>query len=331
MIPNKITDLIGNTPVLSLQLKNTKWKLILKLEKYNPWQSMKDRMALSMVNHAELNWYLKPWGTIIESSSGNTAIWLSIVSAQKGYKFIAIVDHHTAKNKIAIMKAYWAEIVYVYSNKGDWHVAVQEREILAKKMSTEIPNSYRTNQADNPANSQWYYDTLWNELIYQIDWKLDIFIWSIWTWWSLCGTARRLKENNKSINVYWVEPIGSVIFWGKDWPYYQSGSWNPGNVEIAQNIDYDIIDKWYKVSDKDAFTTAIFLAKKKWILVWWTSWGVLYQAIKIITWLPWVWTMCAILPDWWEKYLDTIFNEDWIKNKKLYNKNTEKILLDAII
>lgn len=135
MIGNNILDLIGHTPLLKLNMKMNNWKIYLKLEKFNPGQSMKDRMALNMIEQAEKRGDLKPGGTIIESSSGNTATGLAIVAAVKGYKFIAVVDHHASEDKIKIIKAYGGQIVMVGDSKKADEVAVVERENKALELS----------------------------------------------------------------------------------------------------------------------------------------------------------------------------------------------------
>lgn len=332
MYYNNILETIGNTPLVNLPLKlNKNWKLLLKIEKTNPWQSMKDRMAYNMVLDAERKWLIKSGGTIIESSSGNTGIGLSIVAAQRGYKFIAVVDHHASKDKIKIMRAYGAEIHFVESNKWEDEVAVEEREKLAKYLNELIPNSYWTQQADNPANAEAYYLTLWNEIINQTDWNFHAFIGSTGTWWSLSWTARRLKEYNSSIKIFGVEPEWSVIFWPPAHPYLQSGTWNPGNVLIWKNVDYSLIDKWFKVWDKEAFAMARILAKNNWMLIWWSAWWVLYQAIRIIQDIEWSWTLVALLWDWWEKYLDSIYDDKWMENHDLYDQNLEEFLSSLLL
>ena len=141
MIVNKVTDLIGNTPLFEIKMKNNDWKVYLKLEKFNPGGSMKDRMALNMIEQAEKDGRLKKGGTIVESSSGNTAIGLAIASAIKGYRFIAVVDHHASKEKIDMIKAYGGEIVVVGDNYGVDQVAVVEREKTAKRMADKNTRS----------------------------------------------------------------------------------------------------------------------------------------------------------------------------------------------
>ena len=217
MIAKKITDLIGNTPMLQLKMKNNNWNVYLKLEKFNPGGSMKDRMALNMIEQAEKKGLLKPGGTIIESSSGNTAIGLAIASAIKGYKFIAVVDHHASKEKIDMIKAYGGEIVVVGDGYGANEVAVIEREQTAKRMSEEIENSFFPNQADNFDNRSAYVHTLAKELIDELK-NIDAFYAAIGTGGSSCGTAIGLKNYNKDTLINVIEPDGSILFGGEGKP-----------------------------------------------------------------------------------------------------------------
>ena len=327
MYLTKTSELVGNTPLLELPLNIANdWHLLLKLEKFNPGQSMKDRMAINMVKQAELNGELKPGGIIIESSSGNTGVGLSIIAAERGYKFIAIVDHHAAKDKIAIMKAYGAQIIKVDSSKyAQNEVAVKEREALAKKLSEEIPNSVFLQQADNPANAEGY-TTLGMEIIKQTNGKISSLIGSVGTGGSLCGTARRLKEFNPEIEVIGVEPFGSVIFGGEEKPYFQSGTGNPGNVSIGKNVIYGLIDQGLKVSDEEAFNTARYLARTKGLLVGGAAGGVIYMAIQQLRQKLVSGHMVAIIADGGEKYLDTVFDDEWMQKNNLISNEVENNL-----
>lgn len=301
------------------------WRILLKLEKFNPGQSMKDRMALNMVNQAEIDGRLQPGGIIIESSSGNTATGLALVAAERGYRFIAVVDHHAAKDKIAIIKAYGGEIRFVDSSKyKENEVAVKEREILAAQLAQKIPNSIFLQQADNPANADGYYKTLGQEIIDETKGELSILIGSVGTGGSLSGTARKLKEHNPAIQVIGVEPYGSVIFGGPDLPYFQSGTGNPMNVEIGKNVDYSLIDRGMTVTDKEAFNTARYLAREKGIFVGGAAGGIIYKAIEVIREQMDTGMLVAIIADGGEKYLDTVFNDEWMSNRELIDLDIEE-------
>ncbi|MFH1284105.1 MAG: cysteine synthase family protein [Candidatus Peregrinibacteria bacterium] len=313
--------MIGGTPLLELPVRNPNWQLYLKMEKTNPGQSMKDRMALSMINGAEQRGNLKPGGTIIESSSGNTAIGLAMIAAARGYRFIAVVDHHAAKEKINIIRAYGGEVVYVGEGHAPDKVAVKEREEMAARLASEIPNSFFPNQADNPDNPVGY-GSLAQEIIEALV-NVRILIGSIGTGGSLCGTARALKKNDSSIKVAAVEPKGSVIFGGPDGPYFQSGTGNPGSVEIAGNVDRSVIDENHWASDKEAFNTARFLAKSKGILVGGSAGGVVYKALELTHSREGGGNMVALIPDGGERYISTLFNDDWMHTKQLLDISVE--------
>lgn len=310
-----IVSLIGNTPILSLDVINPKWRLYLKLEKFNPGQSMKDRMALSIIEDAEASGRLKPGGTIIESSSGNTGTSLAMIAAAKGYRFIAVVDHHASIEKIHVMKAYGAEIVFVPRTRADNEVAVREREEMARMISHNMPNSFFANQADNPANQKGY-QSLAQEILSVIP-DIDILIAAIGTGGSLCGTTRVLKQSIPSLKVIAVEPKGSTIFGHPGAPYYQSGSGNPSGADLPGNIDYGLIDHYFQASDIEAFNTARFMARNYGLLVGGSSGGVLYKALEYLSLSEESGTMLALMNDGGEKYISTLFNDEWMRDRCL--------------
>lgn len=325
MIANKITDLIGNTPMLELKMKNNDWKVYLKLEKFNPGGSMKDRMALNMINQAEIDGKLKKGGTIIESSSGNTAIGLAIASAIKGYKFIAIVDHHASKEKIDMIKAYGGEIVVVGDGYKANEVAVIEREKTAKRMSEEIENAFFPNQADNFNNRSAYVDTLACELLNDIP-TIDSFYAAIGTGGSACGTAIGLKKRNSKTQINVIEPDGSIIFGGEGKPYFQSGTGNPKDAPIPKIIDYSLIDKNFYAKDTEAFNTCRYFAKKYGLLIGGSAGGVLFKSLEDISSKKGNGNAVILLCDGGEKYLNNIFNDDWMQKNKLVDDSIEEKL-----
>lgn len=326
-IYSNILELIGNTPLLMLPVKNSQWELYLKMEKFNPGQSMKDRMALNMINQAENDGLLKPGGVIIESSSGNTAIGLAMVAAIRNYRFIAVVDHHASKEKIDIIKAYGGEIHYINGKYAKDEVAVAEREITAERLSKEIPNSFFPAQAHNLNNREAYPNSLGQELIDDLG-KVNILIAAVGTGGSLCGTAYRLKKQNPQIKIIAIEPKGSIIFGRLGGPYFQSGTGNPPGAEIPKNIDYDLIDENYCVTDQEAFNTSRYLARRKGILIGGSGGGVVYKALEKIKNMEdkKQGKMVVIIPDGGEKYLSTVFDDKWMEKNKLLDLSIEKYL-----
>ncbi|MEI2770829.1 MAG: cysteine synthase family protein [Candidatus Competibacter sp.] len=321
-----ITELVGNTPLLDLPVTSkNRWRLKLKMEKFNPGGSMKDRMARNMILQAEKDGKLVAGGTIIESSSGNTAIGLAMTAAERGYRFIAVVDHHASKGKIALIQAYGAEVRFIDSSRyAEDEVAVREREILAEKLSRDIPNAVFMQQADNSANAEAYYQTLGNELIEQTRGDITALIGSVGTGGSLCGTARRLKEYNHRIEVIGVEPKGSVIFGPPAHAYYQSGTGSPGNVSIGKNVRYDLIDKGEKVGDAEAFLMARALARKRGILIGGAAGGVLYIALKHLAQKTGEGVMVAIMAEGGEQCLATVHDDTWMQEKGFLNQDTQE-------
>jgi cystathionine beta-synthase len=323
MIVNKIIDLIGNTPLYEIKMKNNDWKVYLKLEKFNPGGSMKDRMALNMIEQAEKDGRLKPGGTIIESSSGNTAIGLAIASAIKGYKFIAVVDHHASKEKIDMIKAYGGQIKVVGDGYKANEVAVIEREKTAKRMADMMENAFFPNQADNFDNRSAYVDTLANELVDELK-TINAFYGAIGTGGSSCGTALGLKKRNSKAEINVIEPVGSILFGAEGKPYYQSGTGNPKNAPIPKIIDYSIIDHNYYASDEEAFNTCRYFARKNGLLIGGSAGGVLFKALEDVNKKTGSGTAVVLLCDGGEKYLNNIFNDEWMEKNNLIDTTIEK-------
>lgn len=317
-----ITDLIGKTPLFRYPLANSYgWELYLKLEKFNAGQSMKDRVALNIIEQAEQDGRLKKGSTIIESSSGNTATGLAMIAASKGYKFIAIVDNHASSEKIGVLKAYGAEVIFVKS-KNEGHAAMQERRDLGQKLSNDIPNSFYADQANNPDNPLSY-TAMAQEILDEIP-NVDILIGAISTGGSLCGTGRSLKKTLPNLKVIAIEPHGSTIFGKEGRPFFQSGTGNPPGTVVPENVDYNIIDEHGFVSDAEAFNTARFLARNFGVLIGGSSGGVVYKALDYINrHNQEKGIVVTIIPDGGEKYLSSVFNDDWMADKDLLDKKVD--------
>lgn len=331
LVKNTISECIGNTPLLRFNIENYASEILFKFEKFNPNGSMKDRMALNMVEDAEQAGLLKPGDTIVESTSGNTGAGLAMVAAEKGYKFVAIVDGHAAKDKIKMMKAYGAEIIVV--NEGadsDSTLATSKRDKTAEEMAQNNPRVYWTKQHDNRANSAAYEHTLAWELLQASHGWIDALIGAVGTGGSLCGTARGLKAEIPAMKVIGVEPEGSIIFGGESKPYYQSGTGTPAGARIGDVVEYHLIDVQTKVSDCAAFNTARYFAKRHGILVGGSAGGVIYSALQYIKSKRTPVRMAAIVADGGEKYLDTVFNDAWMAEKSLLNSEIEQEIIEIV-
>lgn len=281
MILNKVTDLIGNTPILSIAIPAKNARLLLKIEKNNPGGSIKDRMARNMVIAALKSGRLKPGGVIVESSSGNTGIGLAITAIEFGLRFIAVVDHHAAQDKIAVMRAFGAEIRYVDGSYREDEVAVVERQRLAAELASQIPGAVFMNQSDNVANAGGYFDFV-REVIDQIGSPVDAYVGCVGTGGSMTGIARGLKLHNPNTKTIAVEPDGSIVFGQPGHPYYQSGTGTPKGDTVGLVLDYSCIDMGVQVTDSQAFETARYVAKHTGLLVGGSTGGVIYKALEFI-------------------------------------------------
>lgn len=316
MILNKVTDLIGNTPILSLPVPSKNSRLLLKIEKNNPGGSIKDRMARNMVVAALKSGRLKPGGVIVESSSGNTGIGLAIAAIEFGLRFIAVVDHHAAQDKIAVMRALGAEIRFVEGSYREDEVAVVERQRLAAELASQIPGSVFMNQSDNVANAGGYFDFV-REVIDQIGGPVDAYVGCVGTGGSMTGIARGLKLHNPNTRTIAVEPDGSIVFGQPGHPYFQSGTGTPKGDTVGLVLDYSCIDMGVQVTDAQAFETARYIARHTGLLVGGSTGGVIYKALEFIHGGLISGNVVAAVADGGEKYLHTVFNEDWLKSRNL--------------
>ncbi|OHC63033.1 MAG: cysteine synthase [Rhodocyclales bacterium GWA2_65_20] len=315
MILNKVTDLIGNTPVLSISIPAKHSKLLLKIEKNNPGGSIKDRMARNMVIAALKAGRLKPGGVVVESSSGNTGCGLAIAAIEFGLRFIAVVDHHAAQDKIAVMRALGAEIRYVEGNFREDEVAVVERQRLAAEIASQIPGAVFMNQSDNAANAGGYSDFV-REVIEEVG-GVDAYVGCVGTGGSMTGIARGLKVHNPHTKTIAVEPAGSIVFGQPGHPYYQSGTGTPAGDTVGLVLDYSCIDLGVQVSDTQAFETARYIAQRTGLLVGGSTGGVIYKALEFIHSGLIGGNVVAAVADGGEKYLHTVYNESWLQERNL--------------
>ncbi|KMO32081.1 cysteine synthase [Methylobacterium variabile] len=316
MIVDKVSELIGNTPMLRVPVPHRETQLLLKMEKMNPGGSTKDRMAHSMVLAAIKAGRLEPGGVIVESSSGNTGIGLAIAAVEFGLRFIAVVDHHAAPDKIAVMRALGAEIRYVEGDYREDEVAVVERQRLAAQIAGEIPGAIFMNQSDNTANAGGY-SAFVREAIEQGEGRIDAYVGCVGTGGSMTGIGRGLKAHNAETVIAAVEPDGSIVFGGPGHAYYQSGTGTPQGDTVGLVLDYGCIDLGLRVTDSQAFETARYFARCHGLLVGGSTGGTLYKALELVAERRIGGNVLVSVADGGEKYLQTIFNDAWMEAKGL--------------
>ena len=300
---NKITDLIGNTPLLELGNIEKDFgleaKLLVKLEYFNPAGSVKDRIAKAMIDDAEEKGLLKPGSVIIEPTSGNTGIGLASVAAARGYRLIITMPETMSIERRNLMKAYGAELVLTDGSKG-MKGAIEK----ANELAAEIPNSFIPSQFTNPANPAIHERTTGVEIWNDTDGKVDIFVAGVGTGGTLSGTGAYLKKQNSSIKVVAVEPDSSpVLSEGKAGPHKIQGI---GAGFVPETLNTSIYDEIIRVQNEDAFETGRKIVRSEGVLVGISSGAALWAAIELAK-RPENKgkTIVALLPDTGERYLST--------------------------
>ena len=303
-IAKQLTDLIGNTPLLELSKfskdKGLETPIIAKVEYFNPGGSVKDRIALAMIEDAEKKGLLKPGATIIEPTSGNTGVGLALVSAVKGYKLILTMPETMSIERRNLVKAYGAE-VRLTSGKDGMPGAIK----AAEELRDSIPGSIILQQFENGANPAKHYATTGPEIWEQTDGKIDIFVAGVGTGGTVSGVAKYLKEKNPNVKVIAVEPQSSpVLNGGKSGPHKIQGI---GAGFIPKTYNGDLIDEVFDVENDDAIRTGRELAQKDGLLVGISSGASAFAASEIAK-RPENKgkTIVALLPDTGERYLSTV-------------------------
>lgn len=304
MIASKLTELIGHTPLLELgkysRLHGVGTPIIAKIESFNPGGSVKDRIALAMIEDAEAKGVLQPGATIIEPTSGNTGVGLALVSAVKGYKLILTMPETMSVERRNLVKAYGAEVRLTDGRDG-MPGAIWE----AERLRDTIPGSVILQQFENPANPRKHYETTGNELWEQAGGAIDIFVAGVGTGGTLSGIGRRLKELNPQVRIVAVEPASSpVLNGGKPGPHKIQGI---GAGFVPKTYDATVIDEVVDVDNDDAIRTGRELAREEGLLVGISSGAAAFAAANIAR-RPENEgkRVVVLLPDTGERYLSTV-------------------------
>lgn len=293
---NSVQDMIGNTPILKLNHLGVKEgvNIYAKLELMNPAGSVKDRVGMYMIEDAEKRGVLKPGGTIVEATAGNTGIGIAIAALNKGYKIIFVVPEKFSMEKQKVMKALGAEIINTSREGGMLGAAEKAEEIIAK-----TPGAVSMKQFKNPSNPLSHYETTGPEIYKQMEGKIDYFVAGAGSGGTYSGVVKYLKEQNPDIQGVLADPVGSIIGGGEHADYDIEGI---GNDFIADTMDITLVDKVIKVTDTEAFNTSRQLALKEGILAGTSSGAALSAAIRLAEEIE-SGNIVVVFPDRGDRYL----------------------------
>lgn len=317
-----LLDTIGNTPLVKLQnmVANPHATILAKLEYFSPSGSVKDRIVWHIIADAEKRGLLKPGGTLIENTSGNTGAAVAMIAALRGYKAILTMPDKVSKEKQNALKAYGAEIIVTPTaappDSPEHYVA------LAKRLAKETPGSFRIDQYDNPKNPEAHYLTTGKEIWEQCQGRVDYFVASGSTGGTVSGVAKYLKEKNPKVKVIMPDPVGSIYY-----DYFKTGKIHGGSCtyqiegigedHIAKAIDFSLIDDVIQITDEEAFRVTRELAKREGILAGGSSGANVWGALEIAKTLTKPAVIVTIIPDGGIKYLSKIFDDQWMEEHHL--------------
>lgn len=316
-----ILETIGNTPLVQLNqlTKEIPATVLAKIETTNPGNSIKDRMALKMIEDAEKSGKLKPGGTIIEGTSGNTGMGLAIAAVVKGYKCIFTTTDKQSKEKVDALRAFGAEVIVCPTNVEPEDP--RSYYSVSSRLEREVPNSWKPNQYDNLSNSQAHYEQTGPEIWEQTEGKITHLVVGVGTGGTISGTGKYLKEQNPNIKVWGIDTYGSVFKKYKEtgefdkneiYPYITEGI---GEDFLPENVDFGVIDHFEKVTDKDAALMTREIARKEGIFAGNSAGSAIAGLLQMKDQLKKDHVVVVIFHDHGTRYLGKMYNDDWLRER----------------
>ncbi len=314
-----ILETIGNTPMVKINklVEDIPALVLAKYETFNPGNSVKDRMALKMIEDAEADGRLKPGGTIIEGTSGNTGMGLALAAIVKGYKMICVLSDKQSKEKMDVLRAMGCQVEVCPTA-----VAPDDPRSyysVSKRLAEETPNSWYVNQYDNPSNAQAHYESTGPEIWEQTDGKVTHFVVGVGTGGTISGVGRYLKEKNPNIKIWGIDTYGSVfkkyhetgIFDEEEiYPYVTEGI---GEDILPENVDFDIIDGFEKVTDKDAAIYTRLLALKEGMFLGNSAGAAIKGLIQLKEHFTKDDVVVVLFHDHGSRYVGKMYNDEWME------------------
>jgi len=307
-----VLELVGNTPIVRLDSlgRSVQPQLLAKLEYVNPGGSVKDRIGLAMIEKAEADGQLRPGGTIVEPTSGNTGVGLAIAAAKKGYRCIFVMPDKMSQEKISMLRAYGAEVVIcptaVPPDSPESYYSVSDR------LAEEIPGGFKPDQYSNMSNPEAHYLTTGPEIWGQTDGELDAIVISVGTGGTISGVGRYFKERNSKALIVGADPEGSV-YTAKDdadvHPYLVEGI---GKDTWPKTMDPSVVDEWVRVSDRDSFLTARRLAREEGLLVGGSGGTTVWAALEVAKKFGPDATILSMIPDSGRSYMSKFYDDNWM-------------------